>query len=158
MYSILVVTTRDTTFYAGGFSYWGLAELAIGIVCSCLSVSPKFIRTIGPQICSFPTALFSSHRFRTTATTTPRWGTARLSHGTDPYDKLKDDIGEHSREAWEMTPSCGKKNVAEITGSSSKMSDAKLVRNGSNSHIFETLSFDIESFIQRDASQQGLAA
>ena len=153
VYSVLIVTTKDTTFNISAVAAWAMAEISFGILCSCLPVTPKFIRTVGPQVYSL-SSIFGgilSRRSRTTATTTSpnssrRGEAGKTSNGVDPYHKLNDSAGEYRLETWEMTPGGEEEHIVEITSPSSKTSDAQLVRDG---QIIQTRNFDVESFEQK---------
>jgi len=161
IYSIRIVTTKDVTFNIVAVAAWAMAEIAIGILCSCLPVTPKFVRTVGPRIYSLPSNLgaYLSGRSRTTATataTTPntsrKGGAEKILKGVDPYDpenKLNNSVGEYRLETWEMTPGGGEEHTVEITSPSITTSDAELVRDG---QIVQTVNFEVESFEQKDGN------
>ena len=49
-YSFQVPKSPDKTYTLELMGLWGWAELATGIIVSCLPVMPKFIRHVGPKI------------------------------------------------------------------------------------------------------------
>jgi len=145
VYSVLLITSDDTTWNIIAVGSWAIAEISIGILCSCLPVIPKFIKTIGPKV------LGSSSRSRL-STALKTYGSAVTRNSRNPYGPaIRLDDGTYQLETWERVQA-GKDSVVTTT---SPISDAgpSLI----NGQILETRGFEIEESPPNTSNDQEAA-
>lgn len=145
VYSVLLITSDDETWNIIAVGSWAVAEISIGILCSCLPVIPKFIKTVGPKIFK------RSNKSRlSSALNTYGSRSAATRNSRNPYGPaIKLDDSTYQLEAWERTQA-GKDHSVTITspiqGAGPDLEEGKIV---------QTRSFDIEESPPNTSNVQG---
>ncbi|KAI9842653.1 MAG: hypothetical protein M1837_007020 [Sclerophora amabilis] len=93
VYTYRLVQSKDVTYNTIVMGFWTLAEVAIGILCGCLPVLPKFFQVLGPKV---HTALSSTFRTRESSSMPSNLKVSRIlnsatkrsgaSDSPDPYN------------------------------------------------------------------------
>lgn len=127
---------------------WAIAEISFGILCACLPVMPRFVKTVGPKI--YSTTLFGkssspkvlhSVRRRIDAERTARNRDSNIL--VDPYDPDNMLTGRHL-DNWEITPE-GKEHKVIMTSPNLKRADLSFAEG----QIIQTRSFNVEQSSQK---------
>ena len=93
-YNLKLYYSEDVSYNLGKMGLWTYAEIAIGIIVSCLPVLPRFFQHFGPKI-----RWSQSSRYRTSSNLRDSTGKARSS-SKNPTAFVKLSAGKNSHDSW----------------------------------------------------------